>query len=173
MKKYIIYLFSALLLTFTLVSCNEDLEIWESSTAPLDGNWELRYDHSLYGIDPFSAGRNEHITFNTANNDGDTIWLYDKNNFWNYKVKVPCNVDNLTFGTEDTLINQIAGYDIQVLIRNGVIIKNAITLPSKTVADSIYFEVWFEDLEGATGIAGDTLFVSGYRMSGFSEDILP
>jgi Lipid-binding putative hydrolase len=171
MKKYIIYLFSALLLTFSFVSCEEELEIWESSTAPLDGNWELRYDHSYYGIDPFGAGRMEHITFNTAENDGDSIWLDDKGNFWPYKVKVPCNINNLTFGTEDTLISVYDG--IQVLIRNGVIVKNAITLPSKTVADSIYYEVWFEDLQGSTGIAGDTLFVSGYRMSGFAEDILP
>lgn len=173
MKKYIIYLFSALLLTFTIVSCEEELEIWESSTAQLDGNWELRYDHSSYGIDPFGAGRMEHVTFNTAKNDGKSIWLDDHGNFWDYKVKVPCNVDNLTFGTQDTLISEIEGYEIQVLIRNGVIVKNAITLPSKTVADSIYFEVWFEDLAGATGIASDTLFVSGYRMSGFPEDILP
>ena len=42
--------------------------------------------------------------------------------------------------------------------------------PSGAVADSIYFELWFEDLEFATGITSDTLLVSGYRRTGFLED---
>jgi hypothetical protein len=42
--------------------------------------------------------------------------------------------------------------------------------PSGAIADSIYFELWFEDLEDATGLASDTLIVSGYRRTGFLED---
>jgi hypothetical protein len=30
--------------------------------------------------------------------------------------------------------------------------------------------LWFEDLEVQTGIASDTLIVSGYRRTGFLED---
>ncbi len=62
------------------------------------------------------------------------------------------------------------GYDIKVLVRNGKVIKDVSLRPSGTIADSIYFELWFEDLEGETGIAGDTLIVSGYRRTGFLED---
>lgn len=51
------------------------------------------------------------------------------------------------------------------------IFKDAKTdLPSGAKSDSIYFEIFFEDLEGATGIPSDRLIVSGYRRTGFLED---
>lgn len=80
------------------------------------------------------------------------------------------DLSSKTFGSTDTLVSYIEDYDIKVLVRNGRIIEDAVTTASGVVADSIYFEVWFEDLEGATGIADDKLFVSGYRRTGFLED---
>lgn len=171
MRKNIIYLVSlALLMSVLFIGCDEEPEIWMSSTADFDGNWFLRYDHSYYGIDPFGAGRTEHYTYNTSDNDGLYIWLDDDGNFWDYKVKVPVDKSTLTFGSNDTLTSIVDGYEIKVLIRNGIIVKDAVTLPSTSVVDSIYFEVWFEDLAGSTGIISDTLFVSGYRKTGFEED---
>ena len=169
MKKSIIFLISvALLLGF--VSCEQELEIWESSTAQFDGNWMLRYDHDVYGEDPFGAGFTQHFIYNTTSNDGDSIWLEDHHNFWWYKVMVPVNQDDLTFGTTDTVINQDPGYNIKVILSNGKIYKDAVTLPSGLVVDSISFDIWFEDLEGSTGIESDVLRVGGYRQSGFPED---
>ena len=80
------------------------------------------------------------------------------------------NLDNLTFGSTDTVINQVPDYDIKMIVSNGKIYKDAVTLPSSLVVDSISFDIWFEDLEGATGIASDVLHVGGYRQSGFGED---
>ena len=169
MKKSIIFLISAALF-IGLVSCEQEVDIWESSTAQFDGNWMMRYDHDVYGVDPFGNGLTQHFIYNTASNKGDSIWLEDHHTFWWYKVMIPVNLDNLTFGTTDTVINQDPGYPIKVIVSNGKIYPEAVTLASGSVVDSISFDIWFEDLEGATGIASDVLRVQGYRQSGFSED---
>ena len=61
-------------------------------------------------------------------------------------------------------------FNRSVTQRNGRIFEDAITTAAGVVTDSIYFEIWFEDLEDATGFTSDTLFVSGYRRTGFTED---
>ncbi len=167
MKKNIIFLLSFSLLV-GLMSCEkQEVEIWESSTAQFDGNWMMRYDHADYGADPFGNGFTQHFVYNTASNNGDSIWLEDQGSFWGYKVKIPINQDALTFGTTDTVIDQVWG--VKVVVTNGKIIKNAVTLPSTLVVDSIYFDVYWEDFEGAMGVAG-FMNVGGYRQSGFPED---
>lgn len=59
---------------------------------------------------------------------------------------------------------------LQARVENGKIIPDAVELSSGVMADSIYFELWFEDLAESTEITNDTLFVSGYRKTGFVED---
>lgn len=170
MKKIIYSLFSISVLLFLFTSCEEEVEIWESSTGKLDGNWYVYYDHNTYGKDPFGYGATPIYTYNTAANNGSEIWITDEDNFWSYKVRVPANPENLTFGSDEELVSVVEGYEIGVKITNGKIIENAATLPSGVTVDSIYFEVWFEDLAGATGIENDVLLVSGHRKSGFEED---
>ncbi len=170
MKKIIYSIFSISLLLFLFTACNDELEIWESSTGELDGNWYVSYDHSQYGVDPFNVGLTLIHTYNTAADNGQEIWLTDEDHFWSYKVRIPANPQNLTFGSPDPVISIVEGYDIEVRIANGKVIKNAVKLPSGIMSDSIYFEIWFEDLVDATGIENDTLFVSGFRQSGFMED---
>jgi hypothetical protein len=100
------------------------------------------------------------------------MWLTDiisgTPKFWDYKVKIPVDMETMTFGSEDVVQNE--SYDVEVKIMNGKVIKKAVTLPSGYVADSIYFEVWFGDLEVSTGIENDKLLVGGYRKTGFEED---
>lgn len=169
MKKFIYSIFSLSLIVM-LFSCEQEAEIWNSSTNGVDGNWYVYYDHSAYGHDPFNVGLSPLFTYNTAADNGQQIWLSDDGNFWDYKVRIPVNTSSLTFGGTDTVYSIVEDYEIQVIVNNGVIVEDAVKLPSGVMADSIYFEVWFEDLAGATGIAGDTLFVSGFRKSGFQED---
>lgn len=169
MKKAFIYLFAIGLLTI-LGSCKEDLEIWNSSTTELDGDWYVRYDHASYGEDPFGAGYTPLFTYNTAANDGKEIWMSDEANFWDYKVRIKANPAAGTFGSAEQVTSIADGYNIKVIIENGKIIKNAVKLPSGVMADSIYFEVWFEDLEASTDIANDRLLVGGYRKTGWSVD---
>lgn len=171
MNKIVFYT----ILTFFAVglySCDlkEEFENEESKVVLMSGEWYVHYDHNVYGPDPFSVGYSQLLTFNTSADDGSQIWIDDQENFWAYKVKTLVDYPNLTFGETDTLINAVDGYDIKVLVRNGKIIEKASLRPSGTMADSIYFELWFEDLEDATAIASDTLFVSGFRRTGYLED---
>lgn len=158
------------LLVFSACDKKDDFVNENSKAVALAGEWYVHYDHPVYGADPFGVGYTSIITYNTAADDGQEIWLSDQGNFWTYLVKIPGNVQQLSFGGQDTVINHINGYEIKVLVRNGKIIEDASERPSGAIADSIYFELWFEDLEGETGIASDTLIVSGYRRTGFLED---
>jgi hypothetical protein len=169
MKKDILFVaFLALMLS----SCDkkEKFVNEESAVVEIAGEWYVHYDHHIYGPDPFGAGYTSLITYNTSADDGQMMWIKDQGNFWPYQVKVPVNISALTFGSQDTVISAIDGYNIKVLVRNGKVIKEASPRPSGAIADSIYFEIWFEDLEGSTAIADDTLIVSGYRRTGFLED---
>ncbi|MBN2261504.1 MAG: hypothetical protein JW735_01235 [Prolixibacteraceae bacterium] len=173
MKRNIIYLLPLFFL-FAVSSCMEDPEVWNSKVVDMSGDWYVQYNHESYGVDPFGVGFAELLTYNTASDDGTEMWLTDvvggSATFWDYKVKVPVSTGALTFGSNEALVNAVEGYEIGVKIMNGKIIEDAVTLPSGYVTDSIYFEVWFEDLEGATGIADDKLLVGGYRRTGFIED---
>lgn len=170
MKKNIFYLLLILLL-FAACDEKEDWEQINSSTMEVSGEYWVHYDHTEYGADPFGVGYTKLIISNTANDDGKEIWISDEGNFWDYKVKIPTNVETLTFGGEQEVPSIVEGYEIGVKIMNGKIIENAVNnLASGVSADSIYFEVWFEDLEDATGIANDKLIVSGFRKTGFLED---
>ena len=168
MRNTIIISFLALIIS----SCDlkEDYEVEKSKVVEAAGQWFVMYNHETFGEDPFGAGYTAIKTFNTAADDGQEIWLTDEGNFWDYKVKIPVNLEAMTFGGEDSVINAVADYDIKVIIRNGKIIKNASVQPSGATTDSIYFEIWFEDLEDQTEIPNDKLLVSGYRRTGFLED---
>ena len=146
-------------------------EVEKSKVVKAAGEWYVYYDHSTYGHDPFSVGLTSIITYNTASDVDNLMWLSDEENFWAYTVKIPVNIDDLTFGSEDTVINAVSGYPIKILVRNGQIFEDAkIMEGSGATTDSIYFEIWYEDLIDATGIDSDTLFVSGFRRTGFLED---
>jgi len=169
MRKYLLYI-PLLALIFSACDIKDDFEVDKSKVVEAAGQWFVMYNHETYGEDPFGVGFTALKTFNTSANTDNEIWLTDEGNFWDYKVKIPVNLENMTFGSETELTNAVDGYDIKVIIKNGKIIKNASTQPSGAVTDSIYFEVWFEDLEDQTGIANDKLLVSGFRRTGFLED---
>lgn len=160
------------LFAMVVSSCDlkEDYEVEKSKVVEAAGQWFVVYNHETLGEDPFGAGFTALKTFNTAADDGQEIWLTDEGNFWDYKVKIPIDLQSMTFGGQDTVINAVADYDIKVMVRNGKIIKNASVQPSGATTDSIYFEIWFEDLVDATEIPNDKLLVSGFRRTGFLED---
>jgi hypothetical protein len=154
----------------------EEVDVWDSSVKDISGEWFVRYDHHVLGENYLGAGFTPLMTFNTADDNGTEIWITDEGKYWNYKVKITVDPKTLTFGSDEEVINTASDskgnlYDIKLKIRNGKIIKDAVTQPSGYVSDSIYFEVWFEDLEDETEIVNDTLFVGGFRKSGFLEDM--
>ncbi|MGQ8338852.1 lipid-binding protein [Sunxiuqinia sp. A32] len=162
MKNYFIYLILAVAL---LASCDkkEDYEQINSNAMEAAGEWWVDYNDGTGG-----SGYYKLHTYNTASDLGDTIWIDDVDEFWVYKVKCPVNIEDLTFsGTGLTSVALWDGepYDITVNITNGKIIKNAVTnLASGVTADSIYFEIEFEDDPGTIYQA------AGFRKTGFVED---
>lgn len=169
MKNNILILAVSMMLI--MASCQtEDIDPGAAANNELSGEWFVEYNHSVFGHDPFGVGYTRLLTSTTASQSSTDLIITDEENFWSFRVKAKMNVAAKTFGSADTLANFIADNDIKVLIRNGKIIEDAVTTTAGVVTDSIYFEVWFEDLEGETGIASDTLFVSGYRRTGFLED---
>lgn len=169
MKK-IIYSILSLTLMVSLFSCTEEAEVWDSSTKDFAGNWSVVYDHSSYGSDPWGQGHLPLRTFNTASDNGTEIWVEDAD-FWGFQVRIPVNADGVTFGSADTVYSIVEDYEIKVIVNNGRIVQDAVKLPSGVMADSIYLEVWLEDLYEDTGSTTDTLLVSGFRVSGFPEDV--
>ncbi|MBW8334916.1 MAG: hypothetical protein K0M40_23060 [Prolixibacteraceae bacterium] len=156
MRKLALYTIGLLL--FSVMSCTEEAEVWDSSTLDFAGEWwaEGSLDGNGYGM-------TEHQTFNTAADDGSEMWITDGGHFWDYKVKCPINKTDLTFGGTD-LINAVEGYDIKISITDGKILKNAAHSTSGVVVDSIYYKIEFEDDLG-------TIYeVKGLRKTGFAED---
>jgi hypothetical protein len=169
MKNNILIL--AAFLMIAMVSCKtEDIDPGAAANNDLSGEWFVEYNHNVYGHDPFGAGYTRLLTSTTASESATDLIITDEENFWSFRVKAKMDISSKSFGSPDTLTNYIPGNDIKVLIRNGKIFDDAVTTAAGVVTDSIYFEVWFEDLEDATGIPSDTLFVSGYRRTGFLED---
>jgi len=164
MKNYIIY---SILAVALFTSCDEkaDYEQIDSNVVEAAGEWWVNYT-----TDGYESGYTKLLTFNTAADDGKEIWISDEGNFWVYKVKCPVNIDldNVTFSGTDLIsvaLWQGEPYDIAINVTNGKIIKDAVTnLASGAVADSIYFEIEFEDDPGTIYQA------AGFRKTGFVED---
>ena len=171
MKK-VLYAILALA-TLTLASCEKD-PIGGTATEKMAGQWYVQVqgvdedgavlyeDEDLFGIGNFWL-----LTYNTAANDADSMWISDVDGaFWEFQIKVGCNQADQTFSIA-------AGPDIlngiTADITNGKILNKAATTPSGMPADSIVFEVLFSD-DPYAGVYYDHLRVSGYRYTGLAND---
>lgn len=170
MKKTIVLI--ALVLG-CLIACEKN-PVGSTATKDIAGQWYVTYDGvdadgNVTMADPFGIGHTLLLTYNTAGNYADTLWLDDQGNFWDYKVKIPV-VGGKSFGSPtDTLklIDQSNG--ILVKIWNGEILPGAATTPSGMPADSIHFELLFSD-DTYAGTYWDHLTVGGFRYTGFTND---
>lgn len=161
------------------ISCQKD-PIGKTATVDLAGQWQIVYncvdangDFVDVWDDPSMA-----ITFNTAANDADSIWFSDLGGLFSIQVKIPCNLADLTFGSDvagvnidETGADLAAGYiGVGTTIKNGKILKGAATTPSGMPADSIYCEIFIEnDLYAAT-YGYDHYTAAGFRYTGFAAD---
>lgn len=180
MKKVILII--ALAIT-AFISCQKN-PVEKTATVDLAGQWYLIYNcvdangDIVPGFEDFNAGYSLALTFNTAANTPDSIWVSDLDNMLGFQVKVPCNLSGLTFGSEDAGVNIMEGgyaitngyTDGSAIIKNGKILKGAATTPSGMPADSIYFEFAL----GADALAAyygyDHYQAVGYRYTGFAAD---
>lgn len=175
MKKIILYAILFITGSSLFVSCEKD-PIGNTATEQLAGDWYVTADAvdasgNVVYSDVFNLGNFHLDTYNLATNVSDTLWVCDNSAFWDFKVKVPCNVNDLTFGTAevtDTLPNY--AYSSGVIITDGKILKGKATTPRGMTADSIVFNVSFDDDSNPTHLGYDHYRVSGYRYTGFTND---
>lgn len=170
-------LYSLLTLIFLCCfsACEKD-EIGGTATEKLAGDWyvtvtavdaegnEVFSDDELFGM-----GRIHMLTFNTAGNTADKLYLWDEGNFWNFKVQVPCNVAGGTFGSDTPLANE-SGDPIEVSVTDGKIMPKAGHQNNGSPADSIVFYVSFSDDGYPAAYGYDKYKVSGVRYSGLAEN---
>ena len=176
MKK-VLY-FAALLFCVGLTSCEKE-EIGGTATEATAGDWYVMVDaadesgNAVAGFeDLFGLGRIHMITTNTAANNPNEMIVTDLAQFWDFKVKVSCDQQALTFQTNTSENNNmVPDYeDINVTITGGKILPKAGRQNNGSPADSIVFYVSFSD-DGYPAKYGFTNYkVSGVRYSGLEEN---
>jgi hypothetical protein len=143
-KKYKIFAAALMFIGATcFTSCDKvgDTDIGGTSVEAMSGDWwiiALEPD----GTTPAYGGDYEQFTtHNTADNNGQ-LWIDDHGHHMEIKTKVFTNLSGMTFeGTPDS--DELYG-PAKVTVTNGKIIRNAVTVASKDVVDSIYFEAEFD-----------------------------
>lgn len=102
------------------------------------------------------------VTYNTAENLPNSMWIDDQEHLWPFKVKMIVDPATKTFSAA----NAKSSYsNITVKINNGKILEKVTKGPvSQTVTDSIYFEAEFSD------DPGEVYQLAGYRRTRWPED---
>lgn len=158
MKKYIALLFT--MLAFVLTGCEKDTEPGGTTVEKMAGDWWVTVSVDGEVI----AGPVKMFTYNTAANVPTEMWLDDGKNFWDFKIKITSDVNNMTFSTNDFVEN--TKYESKVKVANGKITLNGAKSPSGMPADAIHMEVSFDDDEDPS-----TVYVmEGFRRTGFPAD---
>lgn len=180
MKRLINCLF-VLALVVAATGCDK-AEPGGTATQALAGDWWVRYDVIDPSLKPGDAGYivvpdllggyTLLTTYNTASNASNMMFVDDGGNFWDFKGKINCNVNNLTFGSNDEVDNY--KYESKFKATNGQVIPRGAHSVSGVVCDSVAFYVSFSD-EGLTETDPATPYavtylVSGHRRTGFTED---
>ena len=168
------YLFIMLAGVF-MTACEKD-EVGSTATECLAGEWYVTVDLvdasgnlKYTGEEFFGIGKFIVDTYNTAANISNEMWLDDMGNFWEFKVKVNANVNDLTFQTNGAVENtSYEGCDVTV--SDGKILPQAATTPHGTPADSIVFFVSFSDDSYPAKYGYDKYKISGYRYTGLASD---
>lgn len=167
-----------MLLSTAFVACEKD-EIGGTETEATAGDWYVTVDAAdesgnlVEGFeDLFGLGRVHMITANTAANNPNEMIVSDLGQFWDFKVKVSCDQQGLTFQTNTSENNNlVADYeDINVTITGGKIMPKAGRQNNGSPADSIVFYVSFSDDEYPAKYGYKNYRVSGVRYSGLKEN---
>jgi hypothetical protein len=152
-------------------SCEKD-KIGGTATESLAGEWyvtadAVNADGSVWEEDLFGLGHFLLATYNTASNSATELWVDDSEHFWAFKSKVTADINTQTFSI-DNADNEY--YDCKVTILNGKILPGVATTPSGMPADSIVFEISFDDDTYPEQYGYARYRISGYRYTGFTGD---
>lgn len=174
MKKILIILTIAVM-AITAISCQKD-PIENTATVETAGQWYVTADavdasgnlpNPDYA-DIFGKGQFILLTANTAANKPGEMLVNDLKAFWDFNVKVACDQVNLTFGNSQAVEN--LSYESMVTLFNGKIVKDGAVTPSGMKADSIQFEISFDDDPYPEAYGYDHYLIHGYRYTGLAND---
>lgn len=169
MKKLLYIL--AIAAAVVLASCQKD-PIGGTSVMDMSGQWYVQVDivdaSGNVVLEDFNGGRSMLLTYNTASDADNVLYVDDLGNFWEYKVQVPCVLSSKSFGSDSPVANE--SYECTVTLSKGVIIPDGATTPSNQKADYIEFLVNFDDDEYVEMFGGAAYKVHGWRYTGFAND---
>lgn len=172
MKK-IIYIAIAIVASFVMASCEKD-PIGGSAVQDMSGEWYVTCDLMTAGGEVFATGadffglddRFMILTYNTAADKDNELFVDDMENFWAFQCVTSCNLQNLTFTAADA--EDLLYGDTVTL--SGKIVKNGTTTPSGAAADYIEIDVTFGSDEYPAEYGYDHYRLSGWRYTGFAND---
>jgi len=168
-----IYIVLGLIITL-LTSCDDDdkgfadFDAGGTATKTLAGEWFVQ-EYTLSG--EVFPGYFKVLTFNTAANKSNEIWLQDSDAFA-FQSKLKADISNLTFNanavpnaSEMPDLSDGAPPAERITITDGKILLNeGFASVTRTVVDSISFV--FESSTQTTG----PIIIAGHRRTGFQED---
>ena len=161
MKK-VLY-FATLFLCIAFVSCEKE-EIGGTATESLAGQWYVQANMVENGQvieDPYNFGRFHIMTYNTAANNPNEIWIDDLGHFKKIKIKASADVNGLTFSASQAQ-NQSGNNTVNVT--NGKITPNGGKQNNGSPADYITMDV---ELSSESGVI---YRLEGVRYSGLAEN---
>ena len=169
MKKYISLAFMAVALSFGFVSCSVETneEPGGTNVEKMAGRWNVQVDavdesgNVLYE-DPYGLGTITIMTYNTADNNINEMWLDDNGKFWSFKMKVDVNYRERSFSCSER--DYDAAGSGTAVVTNGKILENAAKNLHGMPNDSIVFNIKFSDDDN-----GLIYRLSGQRYTGFYE----
>jgi hypothetical protein len=169
MKKTYTYLLTLLFLAGLLSACEkDDPEVGYTAVGKAGGEWWVTNKvETSPGVfeDIYGLGYTPMLTYNTAENVPDQLWLDDQGSFWPYKFKASYDPSNMRITAVNApSIVQSQNQNFTVNVTEGKVLMGVGLSRTKVPTDSIYFQVEFSDDPG-------TIYhVSGHRRTGFLED---
>lgn len=182
MKKII---FSTLMLSLVLLSssCSKK-EIEDTASVKMAGEWYVLVQAidnkgKVLDEDFFGYGHIILKTFNTAADNPSVMWIMDdfEDSYFPYQVKINTDQASMTFSAENaqnlfpSKDDDGKTYYNNITITNGKIEFNGATTPSGMKADKIEFDIEFDDDPYPAYYGFSKYRVSGYRYTGFVNDL--
>lgn len=175
MKK-IVYL-ASLLLTMALTTSCEKEEVGGTATESLAGDWYVicdAVDAEGNIVEPdFNEGRFHVLTYNTAENSANKLYVDDDGNLLGIKVVTDCSTGALTFANGamvETEASHNRNVSDNVQVTDGKILLGAGRQNNGSPADSISFYVQFEEDAYAENYGFVKYHIHGVRYSGLEEN---
>ncbi|WP_111708156.1 lipid-binding protein [Lutibacter citreus] len=165
MKKNIIYI-SLILFSFTINSCNEDVEVWDSNTLNYSGTyfWELLSEDGADTFLSYDYDGQKILIYNTSDNVENEIWMEDTEHIFPLKSKFSLQGNSESFSSTSTNFDELTNNLLAVelpsstpsasneelvedrdYIRNfiveGKILSDAGTTASGNPVDSLYIKI--------------------------------